>query len=70
MNVLGDYHSAADVLQDAFVKAYRELPCLQLFNAPTCDLHPSQCYGEWTLKRRSTAILAVSLWLGHSFDYA
>ncbi|MCX5636406.1 MAG: hypothetical protein NTX52_01765 [Planctomycetota bacterium] len=34
LDVLGDYHSTADVSQDAFVKAYRELPCLQLFNAP------------------------------------
>jgi len=34
MDVLGDYHSAADVSQDAFVKAYRELPGLQLFNSP------------------------------------
>jgi RNA polymerase sigma-70 factor (ECF subfamily) len=29
MNVLGDYHSTADVSQDAFVKAYRELPGLR-----------------------------------------
>ena len=29
MNVLGDYHRAADAAQDAFVKAYEKLPGLR-----------------------------------------
>jgi len=29
LNVLGDYHSAADVSQDAFVKAYEQLAGLR-----------------------------------------
>ncbi|MCJ7778445.1 MAG: sigma-70 family RNA polymerase sigma factor [Sedimentisphaerales bacterium] len=40
MNVLGDYHSAADVSQDAFVKAYRELP----------GLRKPAAFGPWLAK--------------------
>jgi len=40
MNVLGDYHSAADVSQDAFVKAYRELP----------RLRKPAAFGPWLMK--------------------
>jgi len=40
MNVLGDYHSTADVSQDAFVKAYRELPGLRKPGA----------FGPWLMK--------------------
>jgi len=40
MNVLGDYHSTADVSQDAFVKAYRELP----------RLRKPAAFGPWLMK--------------------
>lgn len=40
MDVLGDYHSTADVSQDAFVKAYRELP----------RLRKPAAFGPWLMK--------------------
>jgi len=40
LDVLGDYHSAADVSQDAFVKAYENLPALRKGSA----------FGPWLMK--------------------
>jgi len=40
MDVVGDYHSAADVAQDAFVRAYERLPALRKLEA----------FGPWLMK--------------------
>ena len=40
LNVLGDYHSAADVSQDAFVKAYEQL----------AGLRKPEAFGPWLMK--------------------
>ena len=40
LDVLGDYHSASDVSQDAFVKAYRQL----------AGLRKPEAFGPWLLK--------------------
>jgi len=40
LNVLGDYHRAADAAQDAFVKAYEKLPGLQ----------KPAAFGPWLMK--------------------
>jgi len=40
LNVLGDYHRAADAAQDAFVKAYEKLPALR----------KPAAFGSWLMK--------------------
>jgi RNA polymerase sigma-70 factor (ECF subfamily) len=40
LNVLGDYHSAADVSQDAFVKAYDQM----------AGLRKPEAFGPWLMK--------------------
>ncbi len=40
LDVLGDYHSAADVSQDAFVKAYAQL----------AGLRKPEAFGPWLMK--------------------
>jgi len=40
LDVLGDYHSAADVSQDAFVRAYENLPALR----------KPRAFGPWLMK--------------------
>ena len=40
LDVLGDYHSADDVTQDAFVRAYEKLP----------ELRKASAFGPWMMK--------------------
>ena len=40
LHVLGDYHSAADISQDAFVTAYENLPALR----------KTEAFGPWLMK--------------------
>ena len=40
LNVVGDYHAASDVTQDALVKAYEKLP----------SLRKPQSFGAWLMK--------------------
>ena len=40
LDVLGDYHSAADVSQDAFVKAYDQM----------AGLRKPEAFGPWLMK--------------------
>ena len=47
LNVLGDYHSAADVSQDAFVKAYEQLG----------GLRKPEAFGAWLMKITSRCAL-------------
>jgi RNA polymerase sigma-70 factor (ECF subfamily) len=40
LDILRDYHSAADVSQDAFVRSYKNLP----------ELRKAEAYGPWLMK--------------------